>query len=206
MLFGPIKLVLRIISLFLTALLVYFSVTLVQVWLTSRQYDPHPAGVILVMGAAQYDGVPSPDLQSRLDEAEKLFKADDASLIMLTGSKEPGDAFTEAQTGARYLESRGIPAHDILQAGGSDSYQNISDAMPQLKARGISTVLVTTDPFHEDRSMAIVSSFGLTPSPTPTQTSPIRGWSTVPYFLKEAVGVGLGRIIGYNHLEWLHDA
>jgi hypothetical protein len=67
-------------------------------------------------------------------------------------------------------------------------------------------VLVTTDPFHEDRSMAISSSLGLTPSPTPTRTSPITGWSTVPYFLKEAVGVGLGRIIGFNHLDWLHDA
>ena len=73
-------------------------------------------------------------------------------------------------------------------------------------ARDATTVLVTTDPFHEDRSMAIASSLGLTPSPTPTQTSPITGWSTVPYFLKEAVGVGLGRIIGFNHLEWLHDA
>jgi uncharacterized SAM-binding protein YcdF (DUF218 family) len=206
MLFGPIKLVLRVIGLFLTALLIYFSVTLVQVWLTSRHYDPHQAGVILVMGAAQYDGVPSPDLQSRLDEAETLFKAGDANLIMVTGGKEPGDVFTEAQAGARYLESKGVPARDILQAGGNDSYQNISDAVPQLKARGISTVLVTTDPFHEDRSMAIVSSFDLTPSPTPTQDSPIRGWSTVPYFLKEAAGVGLGRVIGYNHLEWLHDA
>jgi uncharacterized SAM-binding protein YcdF (DUF218 family) len=206
MLFGPIKLVLRVIGLFLTALLIYFSVTLVQVWLTSRHYDPHQAGVILVMGAAQYDGVPSPDLQSRLDEAETLFKAGDANLIMVTGGKESGDVFTEAQAGARYLESKGVPARDILQAGGNDSYQNISDAVPQLKARGISTVLVTTDPFHEDRSMAIVSSFDLTPSPTPTQDSPIRGWSTVPYFLKEAAGVGLGRVIGYNHLEWLHDA
>ncbi len=54
--------------------------------------------------------------------------------------------------------------------------------------------------------MAIASNVGLTPSPTPTQSSPITGWSTVPYFAKETVGVGLGRIIGYNHLEWLHDA
>ena len=53
--------------------------------------------------------------------------------------------------------------------------------------------------------MAILSSFGFTPSPTPTPTHRY-GWSTVPYFLKEAGGVGLGRIIGFNHLEWLHDA
>ena len=78
--------------------------------------------------------------------------------------------------------------------------------MAGLEAHDVHVVLVTTDPFHEDRSMAIASSFSLSPSPTPTQTSPISGWSTVPYFLKEAVGVGLGRIIGFNHLEWLHDA
>jgi hypothetical protein len=54
--------------------------------------------------------------------------------------------------------------------------------------------------------MAIASDFSLSPSPTPTQSSPISGWSTVPYFLKEGVGVGFGRIIGYNHLEWLYDA
>jgi uncharacterized SAM-binding protein YcdF (DUF218 family) len=105
-----------------------------------------------------------------------------------------------------YLVSKGVPRDDILEAGGDDSYQNVADAAPELKARQATVVLVTTDPFHEDRSMAIASDQGLTPSPTPTQTSPIKGWATVPYFLKEALGVGLGRIIGYNHLEWLHDA
>jgi uncharacterized SAM-binding protein YcdF (DUF218 family) len=206
MLFGPIKLVLRIVSLVLTVIVLYFAVTLVQVWLTSRQYDAHQAGAILVMGAAQYNGVPSPDLASRLDEALTLFKAGDAHLIMLTGGKESGDVYTESQAGSRYLESRGVPASDILEAGGNDSYENISDAAPQLTAKGVATVLVSTDPFHEDRSMAILSTFHFTPSPTPTKDSPIRGWATVPYFLKEALGVGLGRIIGYNHLEWLHDA
>jgi uncharacterized SAM-binding protein YcdF (DUF218 family) len=105
-----------------------------------------------------------------------------------------------------YLESKGVPASAILEAGGNDSYQNIQQAAPILKAHDATTVLVTTDPFHEDRSMAIASSLSLSPSPTPTQTSPITGWSTVPYFAKETVGVGLGRIIGFNHLEWLHDA
>ena len=51
------------------AIFLYFAVTLVQVWLTSRHYDPHPAGAIVVMGAAQYNGVPSPDLAARLNEA-----------------------------------------------------------------------------------------------------------------------------------------
>jgi uncharacterized SAM-binding protein YcdF (DUF218 family) len=205
MIFAPLRLAIRIVSLLLTAVVVYFAVSLVQVWLTSRQYDPHVADAIMVMGAAQYNGVPSPDLAARLDEALKLF-GKDSNLIMVTGGKEKGDVYTEAQAGTTYLHDHGVPLGDILQAGGDTTYQNVADAAPILLSRHATTVLVTTDPFHEDRSMAISSSLGLTPSPTPTQTSPIKGWSTVPYFLKEAVGVGLGRIIGFNHLDWLHDA
>jgi uncharacterized SAM-binding protein YcdF (DUF218 family) len=206
MLFGPVRLIFRIISLVVAAILVYFAVSLVQVWLTSRHYDPHPTGAILVMGAAQYNGVPSPDLKARLDEALVLYRHKDAGLIVVTGGKEAGDIHTEAQAGATYLESQGVPTTAILQAGGNDTYESVADAAPELLSRHDGVVLVVTDPFHEYRSMAIASSFKLTPSPTPTQTSPITGWATVPYFLKEGVGVGLGRIIGYNHLEWLHDA
>jgi uncharacterized SAM-binding protein YcdF (DUF218 family) len=206
MLFAPIRWALRITALLLAAIVLYFAVTLVQVWLTSRQYDPHTAGAILVMGAAQYNGVPSPDLASRLDEALLLYHQGYAHVIMVTGNKKPGDVYTEAESGEMYLVSKGVPRADILEAGGDDSYENVADAAPELKGRKAMVVLVTTDPFHENRSMAIAADQGLVPSPTPTQTSPIKGWATVPYFLKEAVGVGLGRIIGYNHLEWLHDA
>jgi uncharacterized SAM-binding protein YcdF (DUF218 family) len=209
MLFGPFRLALRIASFIVLALLVYFAVTLVQVWLTSREYNPHPAAAIIVMGAAQYNGNPSPDLRARLNEALSLFHSGYANLIVLTGSKEKGDTYTEAQSGATYLESlKGspVPKDDILQAGGSNSYENVADAVQLLRPRHVTSVLMTTDPFHEDRSMAIASSLGLDPSAAPTQTSPIKGWATAPYFLKEAVGVGLGRVIGFNHLDWLHDA
>jgi uncharacterized SAM-binding protein YcdF (DUF218 family) len=197
---------LRIVLLVVAAIVLYFAVTLAQVWLTSRHYEPHPAGAILVMGAAQYDCVPSPDLHARLDQALTLYRRHYAHLIMVAGSKEPGDRCTEAESGAMYLENKGVPSGDILQAGGNNTYDNIESAAPVLARHGAKVVLVTTDPFHEARSMAIASDFSLSPSPTPTQSSPITGWSTVPYFLKEAVGVGFGRIIGYDHLEWLHAA
>jgi uncharacterized SAM-binding protein YcdF (DUF218 family) len=206
MLLAPLRWALRIVFVVVAVLVLYFAVTLVQVWLTSRQYDPHPAGAILVMGAAQYDCVPSPDLRARLDQARILYAQGYAHLIMLTGGKQPGDKCTESESGALYLESRGVPASAILEADGNDSYENIEEAQGTLHRHDATVVLVTTDPFHEDRSMAIASHFALSPSPTPTQSSPITGWSTVPYFLKEALGVGLGRIIGFNHLEWLHDA
>jgi uncharacterized SAM-binding protein YcdF (DUF218 family) len=206
MLFWPVRWALRIALLLAAAIFLYFAVTFVQVWLTSRQYDPKPAGAILVMGAAQYNCRPSPDLQARLDQALTLYHQGYAHLVMVTGNKKRGDRCTEAESGAMYLESKGVPAGDILEAGGDTTYQNIQQAAPVLAKHDVKVVLVTTDPFHEDRSMAIASTLSLSPSPTPTQSSPITGWSTVPYFLKEGVGVGLGRIIGFNHLEWLHDA
>jgi uncharacterized SAM-binding protein YcdF (DUF218 family) len=199
-------LAIRAVGLVTAALVVYLIVTAVQVWLTSRHYEPHHAGAIVVMGAAQYDGVPSPDLKSRLDEASSLWHEGYASTVMVTGGKEPGDRYTEAEASDRYLLTVGVPGRDILEAGGKDSWENLSDAAPVLLPRGDTTVLVVTDPFHEDRSLAIASSLQLDPSPTPTHTSPIRGFSAVPYFAKETLGVAIGRVIGFDHLSDLHSS
>ena len=76
---------------------------------TGQQYAPQAAGAIVVMGAAQYNGVPSPDLRARLEQAALLWHQHYSSTIMVTGSKEPGDTYTEAQASARYLESVGHP-------------------------------------------------------------------------------------------------
>jgi uncharacterized SAM-binding protein YcdF (DUF218 family) len=189
--------------LLLLALLTYFVVTGVQVWLTSRESDPVSASAIVVMGSAQYNGAPSPDLRARLDEALTLYRRGLAPLVVVSGYKEPGDRFTEAEAGASYLEDHGVPARAIAEVGGSDSYENLADADAVLKVRGDRTVLIATDPFHEDRSMAIASGLGLVAYPTPTRSSPISGISTVPYFVKEAIAVGLGRAIGYRELSAL---
>jgi len=202
-LLAPLRWALKLAVLVVVGLAVYFVVTLAQVWLASRQYDPRPAQAIVVMGAAQYNGIPSPDLRARLDQALILFREGYSHLVGLTGSKEKGDVYTESEAGARYLEDHAVPSADIVEAGGDDSWRNLSELAPKLKARGVHTVLIVTDPFHEDRSMAIASALGFTPYPAPTQTSPITGMSTVPYFLKEALGVGLGRVIGFQNLHVL---
>lgn len=200
---APLRWAFKFVLVVLLALVVYYAVTLVQVWLTSRQYDPVPAQAIIVMGAAQYNGRPSPDLEARLNQALILFQQGYAHLIVCTGSKEPGDNYTEAESGKAYLESKGVPATDVLEAGGRTTWTNLSLAAQELKPPGDTDVLIVTDPFHEDRSMAIASTLGLTPHPTPTQTSPINGTAVVPYFLSEAAGVALGRIVGYQHLHSL---
>jgi uncharacterized SAM-binding protein YcdF (DUF218 family) len=200
---APLRWFVRLVVLLVVGLAIYYCVTLIQVWLTSRDYDPVTAQAIVVMGSAQYDGVPSPDLAARLDQALILYQQGYARLIVCTGYKEKGDVYTEAESGARYLESKGVPAADILEAGGNDSWSNLVDAARELKARGDTDVLIVTDTFHEDRSMAIASSLGLTPHPTPTQSSPITGTSAIPYFLKEAAGVAVGRVIGFQNLHAL---
>src|ERR1019366_10661527 len=96
----------------LLALLIggYFAFTGVQVWLTSRHHEARPAQAIVVMGAAQYDGVPSPDLVSRLQDASDLWQRHLATTMVVTGSKEAGDRFTEAQASATWLEQHSVPA------------------------------------------------------------------------------------------------
>jgi len=184
---------------------IYFAVTAVQVWLTSKRSDPVPSQAIVIMGAAQYNGVPSPDLLARLQDAYSLYRRHLAPWIMATGAKEPGDNYTESWTEATWLEKQGVPARAILQVGGRTTWQSLTAASAVLKKSGLRHVLIVTDGFHEDRCLAISTQLGLVPEPVPATSSPIRGWGRFPYFMKETTAVAIGRVIGYDHLEWIHD-
>jgi len=187
----------------LAGVVAYLAVTAVQVWLTSRRSDARPAQAIVIMGAAQYDGVPSPDLTARLRDALSLFQRRLAPVVVATGYKEKGDAYTEAEASERWLSAHGVPAAAVTEVGGSDSWSNLSQAAAVLHHRGLDRVLIVTDGFHEDRSLAIATDVGLQAWPVPAANSPIRGWAAVPYFAKETLGVALGRIVGYSHLHEL---
>ena len=198
MIFGPLKLILRIVSLLLSVVILYFAVTFVQIWLTGHEHSTRDAQAILVFGTTEDNGTPSPELQARLDEALVLWHRDRAPWIAVTGGKRPGDHFTEAGVSATYLEAHGVPAAKILQGSGTDTWRNVASVLPKLKAHDITTVLTVTDPFHEDRAMAISSSQGLTPYPSPVRNSPTVKHSLWKYYLKETFEVGVGRIIGYS--------
>ena len=200
-----IRLAMKLVGLVVTGILIYLAVTATQVWLASRQNDARNAQAIVVMGSAEYNGRPSPDLQSRLDHALDLWHKGLAPIIVVTGGSRPGDRFTESEVSASYLTRRGVPKTGaVWSVDGNTTWQSLSAAASLLKHQGVSTVLLVSDPFHSARIDAIASQLGLTPYPSPTRTSPITGLSTVPYFAKETVGVAVGRIIGYNHLADLH--
>jgi uncharacterized SAM-binding protein YcdF (DUF218 family) len=198
---GPFKLVLRIISLVVSVIVLYFAVTLVQIWLTGHEHSGAHAQAILVFGTTEDNGVPSPELKARLDHALHLYREHRAPWMVVTGGNRPGDNFTESGVSAAYLEQHGVAKSDILQGFGNDTWQNVSTVLPLLKAHHILTVITVTDPFHEYRAMAISSSQGLKPVPSPVPHSPTIKHSLWKYYLKETFDVGVGRIIGYGRLS-----
>ncbi len=198
-----LKRTLQIAAVVLVLLVTYFAVTFVQIWLRGHEHTTRSAQAILVFGTTEDDGVPSAELTARLDQALLVYKAGRAPWIAVTGGKRPGDANTEAQVSAEYLERHGVPASRILIGSGADTWQNVSTVLAQLRAHHIKTVITVTDPFHEYRAMAISSAQGLIPYPSPVRNSPTIKYQLWRYYLKETLEVGVGRVVGYGRLsQW----
>ena len=186
--------------------LLYYVVTLMQVVRAGRQTDPSPAEAIVVLGAAQYDGRPSPQLAARLDHALELYNDGVAPVVMVTGGNQPGDRFTEAEASANYLVDRGVPEAAIMQEdAGHTTYESLDAAADQLLDAGLDEVVLVTDPYHSLRSRLIADEVGLDAALSPTPTSVVTGWTSFRRELEEAGGVAVGRIIGFDRLSDLTD-
>ncbi len=183
------------------AIVGYYLVSLYQVWSTGRSDQARPVDAIVVMGAAQYDGDPSPQLAARLDHVAELWPEGLAPLVVVTGGNQPGDRFTEAEASANYLVERGVPADAIVQeTTGHDTYESLRGAADLLIERGLSRVLIVTDPYHSLRSRLTAEDAGLTAYVSPTTTSVVTGGESFGRELKEAAGVAIGRLVGFDNL------
>ena len=183
----------------------YLAFTFFQVWMASRRDDARPAQAIVVLGAAQFNGVPSDILKARLDHAYDLYTRHLAPLIVVTGGKQPGDQYTEATSSADYLIGKGVPDEDILrEVSGTNSWESLAAASNFLKDRSIHRVLLVSDPFHSYRIDAIAAELGLEPHPSPTRTSPITGFSVTRHLVRETAAVAVGRIVGYRREAGIH--
>ena len=185
----------------------YFSVTFVNVWWTSRQDGARPAQAVIVLGAAQYDGRPSAVLRARLDHAADLYRRKIAPVVVVTGGKMEGDRFTESAASANYLHTRGVPDEAILrEVSGRTSWQSLAaSARFLIRDRGISDVVLVSDPFHAARIRGIASELGFKAAASPTRTSPIKGVSEFRHMVTETVQVGIGRVIGFRRLVRLEQ-
>jgi uncharacterized SAM-binding protein YcdF (DUF218 family) len=179
----------------------YYAITLLQVYRTGRTDQARPVDAIVVLGAAQYDGTPSPQLAARLDHVVTLYDERIAPLVVVTGGKQPSDRFTVAEASARYLAERGVPSEAIaMESGGRSTYESLANTAELLEQRGLERVVVVTDPYHALRSRLIAQDVGLTAYASPTPTSVVHGANSVRRHLVEAAGVAVGRIVGFEDL------
>ena len=182
--------------------LFYFLLSLFQVWNTGRSDDRQPVDAIVVLGAAQYDGRPSPQFQARLDHALELWKLDLASYIVVTGGKQVGDRFTEAAAARKFFETEGVLDNLIFEENlGKTTYASLLAVSRVASERKIERVLIVSDPFHQLRAKLIAQEVGLDAITSATRSSVIRGGDAFQRNLQEAAGVAVGRIVGFQRVD-----
>lgn len=148
------------------------SAAAVLIW--SSRDEARPAQAIVVLGAAQYAGRPSPVLRARLDHALELWNRHLASLLILTGGTGEGDTTSEAAVGRTYVRKHGVPDSAIVEENaGRTTSESMRAVAGMLEVRGLQTALLVSDPFHMLRLRILARRFGFTPYTSPTKTSPI---------------------------------
>lgn len=190
-------------------LLGYYLISLFQVHAAGSNDQARPVDAIVVMGAAQYDGRPSPQLAARLDHVAELWPQGLAPVVVVTGGNQPGDRFTEAESSATYLIERGVPEASILLedrgATSFESLERVADLLADSTGSDNNTVLVVTDPYHSLRSRLIAEEVGMTAYTSPTTTSVVTGARSFERHIWEAGGVAIGRVMGFGRLSELTD-
>jgi uncharacterized SAM-binding protein YcdF (DUF218 family) len=158
----------------IATLIVFWSGWMLAVLLWSILDQARPAESIVVLGAAQYDGRPSPVLRARLDHAVDLWNHHLARIVILTGGTGVGDTTSEAAVGLRYVKRHGVPEGVILlENEGRTTRESLQAVSRILKDRGMKSAILVSDPFHMLRLWILSRRFGFTAYTSPTKTSPI---------------------------------
>lgn len=170
----------RLILKLLVCILGSWTIAVAAIWWWSGKddalkYPDKPlADAIIVLGAAQYSGKPSPVLQARLDHALSLWKDKRAHYVVLTGGKREGDMESEAGAGKTFLSRNGVPDSVILyEDRGRTTLGSMQNASVILRGVDRKKVLLVSDPFHMLRLSLLARLHGMSPLVSPTRTSPI---------------------------------
>lgn len=176
----------------LLSLVLVWLVSTIAVWGWGEIDQARRADAIVVLGAAQYSGKPSPVLKARLDHALELYNRGMSKRLILTGGMGTGDTTSEAAVGRVYAQKQGVPDSAILlETGGRNSRESMQTVARIMESKGLRSAILVSDPFHMLRLWIIAKRFGLTPYTSPTRTSPIspnreQRWK---YILGESVKV-----------------
>lgn len=137
----------------------------IVVWRAAHHDDASEidrADAIVVLGAAQYDGEPSPVFAGRLDHAALLYEQGRAERVLVLGAGQPGDRFTEAEAGRVYLIDHGVPADAIITvARGHTTLESLEAAVPVLRDGGMRSAFLVSDPWHNARVERMAGDLGI---------------------------------------------
>jgi vancomycin permeability regulator SanA len=163
-------------------LVVAVGASAITVWRAAHTDDAShidQADVIIVLGAAQYDGTPSPVFQGRLDHAVLLYQQGRAGHVMVVGSKEPGDTTTEADAGRDYLVAQGVPdAATIAEPVGRTTYESLVGAAAYMHRHDMRSAFLVSDPWHNARIKRMASDLGIDGYASATWTSAAKSEDT----------------------------
>jgi len=145
-----------------------------RVWTQGERDESRPADAIVVLGAAQYDGRPSPLFRARLDHAVELYRAGIAPRLVLTGGKASGDRTTEAASARDYAILHGVPPEAILMDENSrTTLESIRAVGALLRANDLDDAVFVSDRPHMLRVLRMAADDGIQAWGSPTATSPI---------------------------------
>lgn len=158
--------------------------------------EARPADVILVLGAAEYRGLPSPVLKLRLDHALQLYQRKIAPRVLTTGGSGGDPDFTEGEVARNYLARKGIPAEAILvEPEGETTWHSIVAATEMMRRMSLRSCVLVSDGYHIYRAKRMMQSQGVEVWGSPRQSArPPAGWAAQWLWFRQAVGVALWSI------------
>lgn len=195
----PWRLRTRLLAAAVAVLLVAWAVSTGAVVMCGARDGAEPADAIVVLGAAQYVGRPSPVLRARLDHAIDLWNRGLAPQVIFTGGTGTGDTTSEAAVSRVYAMRHGVPDTAILlENEGRTTRESIAAVSAIMRARHMRSAILVSDPFHMLRLRILSRQFGVKSYTSPTQTSPISAnrVQALGYIMSESVKVPL-TVAGY---------
>ncbi|MCZ2837079.1 YdcF family protein [Modestobacter sp. VKM Ac-2985] len=167
------RLVVRVLGAAVTAALLLAASTASAIWWIARQDARPTSDAIVVLGSAQYNGVPSSIFEARLEHARELYEEGVAPVIVTVGGKATGDTFSEAEAGRDYLAQTGVPADALLAVPeGVDTLESVRTVAAEFDERGWSSAVLVSDPWHAMRAERMAEDAGLEAWSSPTRQGP----------------------------------
>src|SRR3954452_10149817 len=155
------------------AVFLVIASTALAIWWNARQDSRAASDAIVVLGSAQYNGVPSSIFEARLEHAKNLYEAGVAPVIVTVGGKATGDRFTEAEAGRDYLANAGIPGDSLLAVPeGVDTLESMRAVSKTFDERGWQSAVLVTDPWHAMRAERMAEDSGIEVQSSPTRQGP----------------------------------